>query len=369
MPLTRRAFLQRFGLGAAGVAVGGSTLLGACSKSAAPLREVRVFNQPLSMDDFTPDLFKKASGIFLRYHEYTDPVAYLGKRTAALRSHRDIGADVVVVPDQQTAEMIEAGWVRELPSSAGERSKLLPPFANPGFDRGRRFSRPWTSTVVGLAYDRRRLRDPIRSVGALFDRRFAGKVAMSADPAATLGLVVLASGSDPATVSEAQAAAAVERVREAAANGQVRSFATTEYIDDLVSGRASIAIARADEVRDARQISPTLTFVVPTEGGLLESTNMVVPIGARNIDEADAFIDFMFAPDPISRVASFSGRTMPVVGAIDALRNIDVQAAADPLVEPDPTVWSRLSIWGASTKSAAVAEFAAVVASLARSES
>lgn len=362
MPLTRRAFLQRVGVGATGLAVSGSALLAACSKSASPVREVRVSNLPLSMDDFTPEAFEKASDVFLRYHEYTEAGAYLAQHTAALRSHRDIGADVVVVPDQQTAEMIEAGWVRALPSSAADRSKLLPPFAKPGFDRGRRFSLPWTSTIVGLAYDRRRLREPIRSVGALFDRRFAGRVVMSADAAATLGLLVLAYGHDPATVSEAQVAAAVDRVRAAAASGQVRSFATTEYIDDLVSGRALIAIARADEVRDARQISPTLTFVVPTEGGLLESTNMVVPSGARNVDEAGEFIDYMVAPDPISRVASFSGRVMPVAGAIEALRNIDVQAAADPLVEPDPTVWSRLSIWGASTKSDAVAQFAGIVA-------
>ena len=362
MSLTRRAFLQRVSLGAAGVAVGGSALLSACSKSASPLREVRVYNEPLSMDDVTPDLFEKASGVFLRYHEYPDPVAYLAKAGAALRAHRDIGADVVVLPDRQTAEMIDAAWLLPLPGSPANLRKLLPQFASPPFDPGRRFSLPWTSTMVGLAYDRRRVREPIRSAGALFDRRFAGKVTLSADPAATLGLVVLASGHDPAAVTEAQALAALDRVRAAVASGQVRSFATTEYIDDLVAGRALLAIARADEVRDARQISPTLTFVVPSEGGLLESTNMLVPAGALNLDEAGDFIDYMFAPDPISRLASFSGRVMPVAGAIDALRNIDVQAAADPLVEPDPAVWSRLKIWGGSAKSDAAAEFAALAA-------
>src|SRR5258706_95382 len=110
-----------------------------------------------------------------------------------------------------------------------------------------RFSLPWSSTMVGLAYDRRYVVDPIRSAGALFDRRFAGKVALSADPAATLGLVALASGAKPASITENQAAAAVDRVRGAVSSGQVRSFTTTEQIDDLVAGRASIAIARSDE--------------------------------------------------------------------------------------------------------------------------
>jgi spermidine/putrescine transport system substrate-binding protein len=360
--LTRRAFLRRAGVGAAGVA-----LLAACTKkSVAPLREVRVVNEPLAIDDYTPDLFEKASGIFLRYHEYSEPGVFLSAAAARLRAHRDIGADVVVIADDQAARMIEAGWVQPLPASAADRARILPAFANPRFDPGRRFSLPWTSTMVGLAYDRTVLREPIRSAGALFDPTFAGKVVLSADAAATLGMVALASGRHPASVTESQLAAGVARVRAAVGDGQVRSFATTEYADDLAAGRAIVAIARADEIRSAKQMTPSLTFVVPTEGGLLESTNMVVPVGARNVDEARVFIDYMFQPDPISRLSSFAGRVMPIVGGIDSLRNIDAIAAADQLVEPDPAVWSRLSIWGGNSKSRAVADFRALVAAAAR---
>ena len=108
-PSTRRAFLRRAGLGAAGLAVGGPSLLAACSKSAAPLRQVRVVNGPLAIDDNTPHLFESATGVFLRYQEYTDPAAYLTGVSARLRAHRDVGADVVVVPDLQAARMIAAG--------------------------------------------------------------------------------------------------------------------------------------------------------------------------------------------------------------------------------------------------------------------
>jgi spermidine/putrescine transport system substrate-binding protein len=341
--------------------------LAACSKkSAPPLRVVRVSNAPLAIDDYTPDLFEQASGVFLRYHEYTDPTAYVSAAAASLQAHRDIGADVVVIADDQAARMIEAGWVQPLPASAANRTQILPVFANPRFDPGRRYSLPWTSTMVGLAYDRFAWREPIRSAGALFDPQFAGKVVLSAHAASTLGMVALASGHDPASITEAQMTEGVARIRRAVAAGQVHSFATTEYVDDLASGRARLAIARADDIRDAMQTNPGLTFVVPTEGGLLESTNMVVPVGARNVDEARVFVDYMFEPDPISRLSSFSGKVIPIVGGIDSLRNIDVQASADPLVEPDPTVWSRLSIWGGNAQSKASADFAALVASSER---
>ena len=344
---SRRGFLRRAGLGAAGLAIGGPALLAACSTSAAPARQVRVVNQPLAIDDNTPRLFEAATGVFLHYSEYTDPAAYLERVTARLRTHHDIGADVVVVPDLQAAEMIAAGFVRPLPS-APPTSLIVPPLANPRFDPGRRYSRPWTSAVVGLAYDRRQMHEAVTSAGALFDPRFAGKVVLSADAAATLGLVMLASGRDPARVTQADAAAALQRVRAALADGQVRSLATTEYIADLVSGRALLAIARSDEIRIARQTTPTLAFVVPGEGGLLESTNMLVPTGAFDLAEAGVFIDYMCAPDPNSRLASFASAVTTVVGAVASLQAIDPKAALDQLAVPDPTVWARLKVWGGS---------------------
>jgi spermidine/putrescine transport system substrate-binding protein len=361
-PSTRRAFLRRAGLGAAGLAVGGPALLAACSKSAAPLRQVRVVNEPLAIDDNTPHLFESATGVFLRYREYTDPAAYLKGISARLRAHRDVGADVVVVPDLQAAQMIAAGWVRSLPSPP-PASSIVPAFANPRFDPSRRFSLPWSSTVVGFAYDKRREPENVTSARTLFDPRLAGKVVLAADPAATLGLVMLASGEDPATVTAAQAEAAFQRVRAAVDSGQIRSLTTTSYTDDLVSGRAVLAIGRSDEIRIARQISPTLRFVVPSEGGLLESTNMVVPVGADDTVEGGVFIDYMFAPDPNSRVASFASAVTTVVGATSSLQSIDPKAALDPLVVPNPGVWTRLRVWGGTAATdAASAQLAALAA-------
>ena len=361
---TRRAFLRRAGVGVASAALGGPALLAACSGAASPAaREVRVYNQPLAIDDNTPQIFERSSGVFLRYHEYTDPAAYLAHLTPGLRSRHDVGADVIVVPDHQAAQMIEAGWVRRLPSHATAR-RCRPELANPRFDPGRVFSLPYASTIVGLAYDTRRVHEPVRSAGALFDPRFAGKVALSADPAATLGLTLLASGHKPATVTASQAADAVQRVRSAVAGGQVRSFATTESIDDLVSGRALLAVARADDVRTAQAISPTIAFVVPTEGGLLVSTNMVVPVGAHNVDQAGVFIDYMFKADVCARIASYTNSVPSVARAIDSLRAIDPKTAADPLIDPDAATWRRLVIWGGtSATDAATTDFASLVAS------
>jgi spermidine/putrescine transport system substrate-binding protein len=200
----------------------------------------------------------------------------------------------------------------------------------------------------------------------LFEPGLAGQVTLSADPASTLGLVVLAGGHDPATVTAAQAAAAVARVRAAVASGQVRAFASpqgTQGIDDVTGRRALVALGRAADVRNAKIITPALDFAVPTEGAILSSTNMVIPLGARNVDAALTFVNYMSGPDPNSRLGSFANSLLPIAGAADALQVIDAKAAADPLIQPPPSVWSRLRIWGGSAATAAAeAEFAKLAA-------
>jgi spermidine/putrescine transport system substrate-binding protein len=355
--LTRRGFLRGAGLGAVGLAVGGPALLGACTHGGEDTGadgEVRVVNQPLIMDDNTPGIIG-TKGLNLGYAEYTDAASYLAQHRAAFAAHEDVGADVVVLPDAQTAQVIASRWVRPVALPAA-RARLLPAFADPAFDPGRTYSIPYASTMVGLIYDVRHVPAGVASAGALFDPAYRGKVVLDADPAATLGFAMFASGQDPSKVTAAQADAALARVRAAVTSGQIRSFATTDAVDAVESGAAVLALARAADVRTARVLSPHVRFVVPREGGLLSSTNMVIPLGTRNVAVAQRFVDYMSTPDPDSRIASFASAVPPIAGADQSLQGIDAKAAADPLVVPPPDVWKRLRIWGGTAAtSAAVA--------------
>jgi spermidine/putrescine transport system substrate-binding protein len=361
--MSRRGFLRGAGLGAAGLAFGGPSLLAACSNGGGGAGggvgaggNVRVVNAPLLMDDNSPGLMARA-GLVLGYSEYTDAASWVAQHRAALTAHRDVGADVVVLPDAQTAQLVESGWVRPIALPA-VRARLLPAFANPAFDPGRKFSIPYASTIIGLAYDARRVPAGVTSAAALFESASRGRVVLAADPAATLGFVMLASGQDPSKVTAEQADAAVLRVTRATQAGQFRSFATTNAVDAVASGDALLAIARAADVRTSRVLSPHVRFVVPREGGLLSSMNMVIPLGTGKVAVAQSFVDYMGGPDPSSRLSSFANMVSPVANADRSLQGIDVKAASDPLVVPPPDVWARLRIWGANPATAdAVARF------------
>jgi spermidine/putrescine transport system substrate-binding protein len=366
-PLTRRGFLRGAGLGVAGLAVGGPALLAACSNGGGTAAggggggQVRVANLPLLMDDNTPVLMRRA-GLKLEYSEYTDAAAYVAQHRAAFAAHRDVGADVVVLPDAQAAQLIASGWVQQVTSTAA-RARVQPALASPAFDPGRKLSIPYSSSIVGIIYDARRLPAGVDRAAALFDATYKGKVVLAADPAATLGFAMLASGQDPSKVTAAQANAAVARVRDAVTSGQVRGFATTNAVDDVASGDAVLAIARSADVLTAHVLSPHVRFVVPSEGGLLSSMNMLIPLGAQKAAVAEKFVDYMSGPDPSSRTASFANVVSPIIGADGALQGIDVKAAVDPLVVPSPAVWARLRIWGGTAATAsAVADFTQLAA-------
>ena len=248
------------------------------------MREVRVFNEPLAIDDATHGLFEQAS------RASSCATTSTPTRARTSQSHRGAAGTPrhrrrrrgAARPADRSDDRRRGGRA-PLPNASGARRRLLPAFADPGFDPGRKFSLPWSSTVVGLAYDRRRVQEADPQRGRALRPQFAGKVALSADAAATLGLVVLASGRQarhghrkrrPRPRSSASVTAVDERSGPLVRDDRVRRRPRFR----ARAARRSPAPTRSST---RWQISPTLTFVVPTEGGLLESTNMVVPIGAR----------------------------------------------------------------------------------------
>ncbi len=64
-----------------------------------------------------------------------------------------------------------------------------------------------------------------------------------------------------------------------------------------------------------------LAYVVPKEGGTLWIDNLAIPKGARNIDAAYAFLDYLMEPEPAARIVNgvhYAGANQAALPLIDA---------------------------------------------------
>ncbi|HEU0170083.1 MAG TPA: extracellular solute-binding protein, partial [Acidimicrobiales bacterium] len=245
--LSRRRFLGRGAAGAAAAVVLGPSFIAACGGDDDDTAagggggggdSLRVSNWPFYITETFVPAFEEASGLDVTYKEdFNDNEEWFAKVKDSLDAGQDIGTDLVVPSEFMVARLIGLGWLEELddaniPNKVNLRTDLL----DSTIDDERRYSAPYMSGMVGLAYNRAATGRDITSVEDLWDPAFSGRVSLFSDTQDGLGMIMLSLGDDPANPSAEAVQRAADKVAEEKDNGQIRRFTGNDYADDLASG-------------------------------------------------------------------------------------------------------------------------------------
>ncbi|MCE7885320.1 MAG: spermidine/putrescine ABC transporter substrate-binding protein [Actinobacteria bacterium ATB1] len=344
--VTRRGFLG------ASLAVGGlaavSPLVAACggdsdeessggdTGSAGGEDILRISNWPLYIDDKTVGEFEEASGLTVEYTEdINDNEEYFAKIKEPLTRDQDIGADMFIVTDFLVSRLINLGWLEKLDDSKiPNKANLVQPLFDVGYDPERVYSLPWFSGFTAIAYNIELTGEEITSTSALFDPKYKGKVTMLSDLRDGLGQIILLDGATTEEVTEEDVQRAADRVQAAKDAGQIRRFTGNDYADDLAQGNVAIAQAYSGDVAQLQLDNPNLRFVVPQEGGIIFSDNMVIPTTTKNADGAFEWMDYVYDPAHNAQITAEVQFISPVREVAAELEKLDPELAANPLVVP-----------------------------------
>ena len=133
--------------------------------------------------------------------------------------------------------LIEQEWVQKLDKELIPNiENLIDAQASPPFDPDREYSLPWQSGMTGIAWNED-LTGPVESIEQLLDDpKLKGKVSMLMELADSVGLVMLANGDDPASVSDETFNRAADRVQAAVDSGQIVRFTGNDFAQPLTRG-------------------------------------------------------------------------------------------------------------------------------------
>jgi spermidine/putrescine transport system substrate-binding protein len=98
-----------------------------------------------------------------------------------------------------------------------------------------------------------------------------------------------------------------------------------------------------------QQNNKDLVFVVPEEGGMLFSDNMMIVSTSEHVADAEAWINYVYDPKHAAQITAEVQYISPVKGVADELRKIAPDLADNPLINPPPDVQARLHIFGQLT--------------------
>ncbi len=355
--LSRRRFLGRGAAGAAAVVLG-PAFLAACGDDdddaatgggggGGGSDTLRVSNWPFYISSNFVSDFEAAAGLTVDYKEdFNDNEEWFAKVKDSLAAGQDIGTDLVIPTEYMAGRLIRLEWLAELddaniPNKGNLREDLLDSTADPD----RRYSLPYMSGMVGLAYDRSATGRDITTVEDLWDPAFAGRVTLLSDVQDGLGMVMLSLGDDPADPTTEAVQRAADKVAEEKDKGQIRRFTGNDYADDLAAGNVAIAQAYSGDVVQLAADNPNLQFVVPDAGGTTFVDVMVIPTTTRNKAGAEAWMDFVYDRANYAELIA-EVQFVPVLSDMtDELEAIDPEVAANPLINPPQDILDKLVIW------------------------
>ena len=299
--------------------------------------ELTISNWPGYIDpgsDGTVAEFENDSGVSLDYIEdVNDNEAFFGKMQPQLDQGQSGGRSIFVLTDWMAKQMYDLGYLQEIDHNDLPTvfANLVPTLESPSFDPERKFSVPWQSGMTGVWVDTSKAPD-VRSVNDLFDPRYKGKVTMLMEMRDTVPLVMKADGIDPAEATNQDWLDTIDRIREAADSGQIRRFTGNDYTEDLTAGNVVASIGWSGDASIVE--NENAEWRMPTEGCVLWSDNMVIPVGAPNTPAALGWMEFVYQPEVAADLTEYITYVSPVDGVQDLIARRNPQLARDPLVFP-----------------------------------
>jgi len=342
--------------------LGGPALLAACgggdSGATGDGKSLYVDNwiEYIDVDDSgnSPTLtrFESESGIDVTYNEGVNSNEdWFGKYQPQLAAGQSTGIDLVVLTDYMAARMIRLGYVETLDhANIPNMSNLAGALKSPDFDTNRDYTLPWQSGFTGLAYDLDQTGRELTSLQDLLDPAFAGKVGLLEGYNDTVPLFLLMEGKDPQTATVDDYVAVCDKIAEAINSGQVRQVYGNDYLDALLSGDLAVAMGWSGDIAANQESTPSLRFGFPQEGFMVWNDNMMVPKGAANKANAEAFMNYYYDPVNAAELAASVWYVSPVTGAKDAVMEIAPELADSELIFPTEATMSNAHITRAFTE-------------------
>ncbi len=207
--------------------------------------------------------------------------------------------DVVLVNSSYTAAAAKEGLLQAIDTSKITNWKdLTPKLRDSSYlnTDGKTYGVSWVWGVTSFAYNTDDIKTAPDSIQALWDPAYAGHVGWRDDPVEAVAFGAIATGQDPNNPAD------LDKVKQKllALKPQLKTFWSSEdEWNKHLSGK-DFEIATywsGSAARSKKAFKLPVDFVVPKEGAIGWFDGLSIAAGAKNMDCAEKFIDYMVSPE------------------------------------------------------------------------
>lgn len=291
--------------------------------------QVIVYNWGEYIDPEIIDLFEEETGIDVIYEEFeTNEIMYPKIQSGA------IAYDVVCPSDYMIQRMIENDLLAEINYDHIPNLKYIGDNymkMSRQFDPENKYSVPYLWGTVGILYNKKMVDEPVDSWGILWDKKYEDSILMqdSVRDAFAVALKYLGYSLNSTDLDELEAAKNLLIEQKPL----VQAYVIDQVRDKMIGGEAALGVIYSGEALYCQQENPDLDYVIPKEGTNIWIDSWVIPKNAKNVENAEAFINFLCRPDIAKMDFDYITYSIPNTAGRDLIE--DESLRNSPIAFPD----------------------------------
>lgn len=273
---------------------------------------LNVYNWAEYMPEGVLEQFTKETGIVINYSVYANNEIMYAK----LKTLKGEGYDIAVPSNYFVSRMIREGMLTKLDhAKLSHFNNLDPKLLNQAFDPNNHYSIPYSWSSTGIAINTRVIKPgSITQWADLWNPKYKNALLLLDDLREVIGMGLVVLGYPLDDTDETHVQKAYEKLKTLLPN--VKMFYADSPKTILLQGEVNIAMIWNGEAYMAKAENPDIEFIYPKEGPLVSLDNLVIPIGAKHIDNAHQFINFLLRPEIAKKVSEELGYSSPNLAAI-----------------------------------------------------
>ncbi len=250
--------------------------------------------------------FTKETGIKVKYSTYDSNEAMYAKvKTAGGSSYDIIVPSTYFVSKMSKENLLEKLDKSKLPNYENLDKKLL----NKEFDQNNDYSIPYLWGSSGISYNEGLVNKDINSWANLWDEGYKKSILLNDDLREVFGVALRTLGYSSNTKDAKQIEEAYNKLKELLPN--VKMFYSESQKQVYLNEEVKLGMNFNGESYMASLENPKIKYVYPKEGALIWLDSLVIPKGAKNIDNAYAFINYLLKPEVAKLISQEIGYASP----------------------------------------------------------
>lgn len=273
---------------------------------------LNIYNWSGYMPDDVLRQFTQETGIKVNYSTYDSNETMYAK----LKANANIGYDLVVPSSYFIDRMRKQHMLLKLVKTRLSNFKNLnPSLLNKAYDPHNNYSVPyfWSTTGIVVNIDYYSLNN-IHNWRDLWRPELKDQVLLLDDAREVFSVALIVLGYSPNDTDPDHIKQAYMKLKALMPNVKIFNAEGVKsiYIDEDIT----IGMGWNGDIYLAHQENSKIEFVYPQEGFVIAIDSMVIPIGARHVDNAYKFINFVLRPEIAKKISLETGYASPNLAGV-----------------------------------------------------